>query len=358
MRDGPLGPVGAHATDWSAGSARSVREREDPAEGDRGADRVSRGEADFMRAEVDLAQTGKTAVHRHILTLTTLLLDRFYAEDSWHRSCAGRATMRALVLIRTLSVLPFLSLLAACGGGIAAGPSDAAPAPDAGPTRDATPEPAEASPCSGDAPLCCPPNCAPLYPATCSSTGWTCPGDAFLLDAGAVCAGDCPVMAEAGPPSICPATYSVYGDTDPSDNLGHVDPRLYASGTCVGPLEQYAGVDAGGVSPEGGDTSTDLKVTLQESAPGSGMFVTVIHQTTPFPFDYTTCLESAGHGTGSAPNAAEPGTMALVNDPETISFPQVQLATNFAGTDLEFDVSLSDTGMFALNTVKCTYTKN
>jgi hypothetical protein len=181
----------------------------------------------------------------------------------------------------------------------------------------------------------------------------------MLLEAGSVCSGDCPVTGDSGgPPTICPAVYSVYGDTDPSDNLGHVDPRLIASGTCGGPLEQYMGVDAGGASPEGGDTATDLKVTLQQSAHASGMFVTVIHQTTPFAFDYTTCLESAGHGTGSTANAAEPGTMALVNDPETISFPQVQLDTNLAGTDLVFDVALSDGASFTLNSVNCTFTKN
>jgi hypothetical protein len=150
----------------------------------------------------------------------------------------------------------------------------------------------------------------------------------------------------------------VYGDTDPSDNLGHVDPRLYASGTCSGPTEQYTDVDAGGVSPEGGIANTNLKITLQQSAPRSGMFVTHIHQTTPFPFDLTTCLESAGHGTGSAPIAGQPGTMALVNDAEQEMFPQVQLGTNLAGNDLLFDVSLSVDAMFALNKVSCTFTKN
>jgi hypothetical protein len=39
-------------------------------------------------------------------------------------------------------------------------------------------------------------------------------------------------------------------------------------------------------------------------------------------------------------------------------FPQVQLDTNMAGNDLVFDVSLSDTAMFTLNTVSCTFVKN
>lgn len=173
----------------------------------------------------------------------------------------------------------------------------------------------------------------------------------------------CSSPIDASPPEdavtrVCPATYSVYGDTDPSDNLGHVDPRLYASGTCSGPTEQYADVDAGGLSPEGGIANTDLIITLQQSAPRSGMFVTHIHQTTPFPFDLTTCLESAGHGTGSAPIGSEPGTMALVNDPEAQMFPKVQLGTNLAGQDLLFDVSPSIAATFALNKVSCTFTKN
>jgi len=158
---------------------------------------------------------------------------------------------------------------------------------------------------------------------------------------------------------VCPAVYSVYGDTDPSDNLGHVDPRLYASGTCSGPTEQLADIDAGTPNEAGPDiASTDLTISLQQSAPGSGMFVTVIHQTTPFPFDLTTCLLSAGHGTGSSPIGGEPGTMALVNDPEDEIFPQVQLGTNLAGDDLLFDVSLSVGASFALNTVNCAFTKN
>jgi hypothetical protein len=179
-----------------------------------------------------------------------------------------------------------------------------------------------------------------------------------------VCAGDCPATVDAAPPdagtSVCPASYSVFGDTDPSDNLGGVDPRLYASGTCTGPTEQYADVDAGTLSSEGGIgiASTDLSVALQQSAPHSGMFVTTIHQTVPFAFDLTTCLESAGHGTGSMPSPGLPGTIALVNDPQSVIFPQVQLGTNFAGTDLVFDVSLSDSSDFALNTVHCVFIKN
>jgi hypothetical protein len=157
--------------------------------------------------------------------------------------------------------------------------------------------------------------------------------------------------------TACPSTYSVYGDTDASDNLGHVNPTLYASGTCSGPLEQYEDVDGG---PDGGsgDRATDLQVTLTQSAPRSGMFVTVIHQTTPFAFDFTTCLESAGHGTGSMPGPDMPGTAAMVNDPEIESFPQVQLDTNFAGNDLVFDVALSLKAQFTLNSVSCTFTKN
>jgi hypothetical protein len=164
-----------------------------------------------------------------------------------------------------------------------------------------------------------------------------------------------PIIDAAVP--VCPAVYSVYGDGDASDNLGDVNPTLYASGTCGGPTEQYsAGIDGG--AADGGIASTDLTITLAQSAPRSGMFVTVIHQSTPFPFEYTTCLESAGHGTGSAPGPGLPGTIALVNDAETVSFPQVQLGTNFAGDDLLFDVSLNDTAMFELNSVSCTFVKN
>jgi hypothetical protein len=257
--------------------------------------------------------------------------------------------------------LPFLAtLVSACGGSVDA------TVHDAGPTSDAvsqSPEGGDAAGCPGEAPLCCPSDCQPLTRAVCSSSGWSCPPNAVVLEPGQVCAATCPAPVDAAPPdagtSVCPATYSVYGDTDPSDNLGHVDPRIYASGTCTGPLEQYTDVDAGGLHPEGGIgiASTDVKVTLQQSAPHSGMFVTTIHQTVPFAFDLTTCLESAGHGTGSAPGGL-PGTMALVNDPESVIFPQVQLGTNFAGTDLLFDVSLSGSADFTLNTVRCTFMKN
>ncbi len=176
-------------------------------------------------------------------------------------------------------------------------------------------------------------------------------------DTGGVTSDASPV-ADAGRDAamrVCPAAYSVYGDTDPSDNLGHVDPTLYASGTCSGPTEQFSGLDAG---VDGGFAATDLTITLQQSSLRSGMFVTVIHQTTPFPYDLTTCLESAGHGTGSMPGPDMPGTIALVNDAETESFPQVQLGTSFAGTDLLFDVSPSFSSMFELNSVACVFTKN
>jgi hypothetical protein len=178
----------------------------------------------------------------------------------------------------------------------------------------------------------------------------------FSRDAGA----DGSPTADAGPPvdaamSVCPAVYSVCGDTDASDNLGHVNPTLYASGTCSGPTEQLSGLDAG---VDASIAATDLKITLQQSSLRSGMFVTVIHQTTPFPYDLTTCLESAGHGTGSMPGPDMPGTAALVNDAEMESFPQVQLDTNFAGTDLLFDVSPTLKSNFALNTLSCTFTAN
>jgi hypothetical protein len=171
-------------------------------------------------------------------------------------------------------------------------------------------------------------------------------------------------MADATPPvdapaeaatSLCPAAYSVYGDSDASDNLGHVNPTLYASGTCSGPTEQSYGLDAG---VDASIAATDLKITLQQSSLRSGMFVTVIHQTTPFPYDLITCLESAGHGTGSMPGPDMPGTAALVNDAEMESFPQVQLDTNFAGTDVVFDVSPTLKSNFALNSVSCTFIPN
>lgn len=178
--------------------------------------------------------------------------------------------------------------------------------------------------------------------------------DRASVDAGGPFDAGSPVDASK---TVCPSTYSVYGDTDASDNLGDVNPTLYASGTCSGPLEQYSDVDGG---PDGGsgDTATDLQVTLTQSAPRSGMFVTVIHQTTPFPFDLTTCLESAGHGTGSIAGPGMPGTAAMVNDAETESFPQVQLGTNFAGNDLLFDVALTLKAQLTLNTVACTFVKN
>jgi hypothetical protein len=167
-----------------------------------------------------------------------------------------------------------------------------------------------------------------------------------------------PSMLDSAAP-LCPTVYDVYGDLDASDNLGSVNPTLYASGTCSGPIEQYRNIDAGSDAGDGGDpAATDLTVTLTQSAPRSGMFVTVIHQTTPFLFDYTTCLLSAGHGTGSDPGGGDPGTMALVNDPEDVSFPQVQLDTNMDGNDLVFDVSLSDTASFTLNTTHCVFKKN
>jgi hypothetical protein len=191
-----------------------------------------------------------------------------------------------------------------------------------------------------------------------SRVGRDAPADdvTFPRDAGT----DASPTADAAPPvdaamSVCPAVYSVYGDTDASDNLGHVNPTLYASGTCGGPTEQSYGLDAG---VDASIAATDLKVTLQQSSLRSGMFVTVIHQTTPFPYDLTTCLESAGHGTGSMPGPDMPGTIALVNDAEMESFPQVQLGTNFAGTDVLFDVSPSLKSNFALNNVSCTFTTN
>jgi hypothetical protein len=190
-----------------------------------------------------------------------------------------------------------------------------------------------------------------------SHAGRDAPADdtTFPRDAGT----DAPI-ADATPPadaamSVCPAVYSVYGDTDASDNLGHVNPTLYASGICSGSTEEFSGLDAG---TDAGFASTDLKVTLQQSSLRSGMFVTVIHQTIPFPYDLTTCLESAGHGTGSMPGPDMPGTIALVNDAEMESFPQVQLGTNFAGTDVLFDVSPMLKSNFALNNVSCTFTTN
>jgi hypothetical protein len=265
----------------------------------------------------------------------------------------GRQDLRAALLFA------LASSASACGGSVGADSSDAGVADANAPVEAAAPG------CLGDAPLCCPQSCAAgqLTHADCAASAWICPADSVLLAPGEACDSDCeaPVdaSADAGTP-VCPSVYSVYGDTDPSDNLGHVDPRLYASGTCGGPTEQLSDIDAGpSLSDAEPDiAATDLKISLQQSAPGSGMFVTVIHQTTPFPFDLTTCLMSAGHGTGSSPIGTEPGTMALVNDPEDEIFPQVQLDTNLAGDDLIFDVALSVDSSFTLNTVSCAFTKN
>ncbi len=259
------------------------------------------------------------------------------------------------VRVAVLSALA--SFAPACGGAVGASASDAG-GPDASAPIEA------AAGCAGDRPLCCPQSCAgEITPAACTDSAWTCPVNAVLLDPEGVCDSDCaappPDASTDASAPVCPSVYSVYGNTDPSANLGHVDPRLYASGTCRGPTEQLWGIDAGTASEAGPDiASTDLTISLQQSAPGSGMFVTVIHQTTPFSFDLTTCLMSAGLGTGSSPIGTEPGTMALVNDPENKLFPQVQLGTNLAGDDLLFDVSVTVDSSFALNTVNCTFTKN
>jgi hypothetical protein len=269
---------------------------------------------------------------------------------------ASIVLMGASMCSRTvLVVLAQSLLLAACGGVVTASVGSENPAPG-----DAGEDGSFGTSCKGPTPLCCPAGCETLPMATCSPRGWTCPANAALLPPGSICDSDC--TSDAAPPkdaamSVCPAVYSVEGTASPADNLGGIDPRLYASGSCNGPTEQYEDIADASVGPNG-DAPTDLTVTLQQSAPRSGMFVTVIHQTTPFPFYLTTCLESAGHGTGSLPQAGQPGTMALVNDPNDEVFPQVQLDTNLDGTDLLFDVSPSLHSMFTLNTVTCNFTKN
>lgn len=163
---------------------------------------------------------------------------------------------------------------------------------------------------------------------------------------------------DAGPPNAtCPAHYSVYGDQDAADNLGNVNPTLIASASCTATGEQWG---------DGGFSSTDFTMTFAQSSPRSGMFMATLHQTTPFPYDLTVCLEPDGPRTGSAPKTpgGNDGTMFLTNVPEDRTpynqYPKVSFDTNFKATpDPDFlMVTLDAMQGFGIGAVSCTFVKN
>ena len=162
---------------------------------------------------------------------------------------------------------------------------------------------------------------------------------------------------DAGPPNAqCPAHYSVYGNADA--NLGAVNPTLIAAGTCTATTEQYA---------DGGFGPTDFTMTFMQSSQRSGMFMATLHQTTPFPYDLTVCLEPDGPNTGSKPTmpGGNDGTMILTNVPEDAKpwtqYPKVTYDTNFQPSRQYgdfMDVAIDAQQRISLGKVTCTFTDN
>jgi hypothetical protein len=162
------------------------------------------------------------------------------------------------------------------------------------------------------------------------------------------------IVADAGPDAICPQTWEVYGSTDPSSDLGHVDPRLIASGECHGSFEQL---------PDGGFPPSDFTMTMTQSAHGSGMFVTQLSQTTPFAMTRTVCLLSSGPNTGAAGYPDDGGLMCLTDvaedkipwDPNVVTF--TNLEDSDAGAFINLNQS-SDGGAAAVTNGWCRWVKN
>jgi hypothetical protein len=161
-------------------------------------------------------------------------------------------------------------------------------------------------------------------------------------------------IADAGPDAICPQQWEVYGSTDPSSDLGHVDPRLIASGECHGPFEELS---------DGGFPPSDFTMTMTQSAPGSGMFVTQLSQTIPFPINRTVCLLSSGPNTGAAGYPDDGGLMCLTDvaedqipwDPNVVTF--TNLENSDAGAFINLNQS-TDGGSAAVTNGWCRWVKN
>lgn len=164
---------------------------------------------------------------------------------------------------------------------------------------------------------------------------------------------------DAGPPNAdCPAHWSVYGNQDAASDLGGVNPTLIASASCTATNEQFA---------DGGFGPTDFTMTFAQSSARSGMFMATLHQTTPFPYDLTVCLEPDGPNTGSKPTSpgGTDGTMILTNVPEDAvpydQYPKVTFDTNFQ-PDRRFgdfmDITLDAQQRISMGKVTCTFTSN
>jgi hypothetical protein len=161
-------------------------------------------------------------------------------------------------------------------------------------------------------------------------------------------------IADAGPDAICPQQWEVYGSTDPSSDLGHVDPRLIASGECHGSFEELA---------DGGFPASDFTMTMTQSAHGSGMFVTQLSQTIPFAMSRTVCLLSSGPNTGAAGYPDDGGLMCLTDvaedqipwDPNVVTF--TNLENSDAGAFINLNQS-TDGGSAAVTNGWCRWVKN
>ncbi|MGH7285177.1 MAG: hypothetical protein ACRELY_26950 [Polyangiaceae bacterium] len=160
---------------------------------------------------------------------------------------------------------------------------------------------------------------------------------------------------DAAPKPVCPAQWDVYGNTDPSSDLGHVDPRLIASGECHGANEELA---------DASFPSTDFALTFTESAPASGMFVAHVVQTTPFPIDRTLCLQSSGPNTGAAGYPDDGGLICLtdVTEDQIPWDPNFTMFTNMEDADggvfIDFDQNMEAGANTAVTNGWCRFVKN
>ncbi len=150
-------------------------------------------------------------------------------------------------------------------------------------------------------------------------------GDATKLQDGGSPLKDSGSAIDAGPDAICPDHWEVYGNTDPSSDLGHIDPRLTASGECHAAMEELS---------DGGFGTADFAMTFTQSAHGSGMFVAHVAQTVPFPIDRTVCLQSSGPNTGST-GFDDAGLMCLtdVTEDQIPWDPNLVMFTNLEDSD-------------------------
>lgn len=158
---------------------------------------------------------------------------------------------------------------------------------------------------------------------------------------------------DSGPDAICPDHWDVYGNTDPSSDLGHVDPRLVASGECEGAAEEIA---------DGGFAAADFTLTFTQSAPGSGMFVAHELQTIPFPIDRTVCMQSSGPNTGAAGYPDDGGLICLtdVTEDQIPWDPNFVMFTNMENADAGVFMNLNENmdGGAAVTNGSCRFVKN